>query len=72
MARTYSHPLPDGRRLRLTIATGNAAFGETAGDRAAEVGRIVDRAAERAEAGHADGACVDYNGNTVGAWRVTR
>lgn len=66
------HHLTDGRILRLTIETGNAAFGETAEDRGAEVGRIVDRAAERAEAGQTDGACVDYNGNTVGSWRVTR
>lgn len=70
--RTYSHPLPDGRTLRLSIETGNAAFGDTAEDRGAEVGRIVDRAAERAEAGQTDGACADYNGNTVGSWRVTR
>ena len=67
-----SHLLPDGRRLRLTIATGNAAPGDTAEERDAEALRIADRAIERAEAGQTDGACVDYNGNTVGAWRVTR
>lgn len=62
----------DGRTIRAVIATGNAAFGPTREDRAAEVARIMGRAAERAEAGEDSGACVDYNGNTVGAWRVGR
>ena len=71
MATNFRHPLPDGRILRLTIETGNAAFGETAEDRHAEVGRIAGRAIERAERGEESGACMDYNGNTVGSWRVT-
>lgn len=71
MATNLRHHLADGRILRLTIETGNAAFGPTAEDRHAEVGRIADRAIERAECGEESGACMDYNGNTVGAWRVS-
>lgn len=58
--------------FRLEIETTNAAFGDDPGaDRERELARILREVAARAETGQTSGAVHDYNGNTVGTWKLT-
>ena len=63
-------------KLRITIEMDNAAFGNVPSERGEEVARIVrkaaDRFADRGLAAKDSGGLMDYNGNTVGGWKVSR
>jgi len=50
--------------FRLSIKTGNAAFGESGLEY--ETARILRQAAEKVESGKVDFALLDKNGNRVG------
>lgn len=54
-------------RFMLRIDTGGAAF---EAEPATELARLLREAAERVEAGDAEGRIRDANGNTVGAFCV--
>jgi hypothetical protein len=56
--------------LKVRIEMDNAAFGEDAVERAAEVRRILALVADRMERGRDGGALLDSNGNTVGEWDI--
>jgi hypothetical protein len=59
--------------FELKIKTGNAAFGETAEDRAAELARILRAVADRLAAEAPEwgtGKVSDHNGNSVGDWSL--
>ena len=56
--------------LTIKIKTDNAAFEDDPG-KAYECARILRELANKLERGHEVGKCIDYNGNTVGEWRLT-
>ena len=53
--------------LTIAFRTDNAAFDQ---DVRAEAARLLRRVAERLEVGADEGACIDANGNGVGAWSL--
>ncbi len=57
--------------FNMTIRSGNAALHGSDGG-AAEVARMLRLAADRIEAGHDYGRCMDDNGNGVGSWDFER
>lgn len=60
-------------KFKLELKCDNAAFfNENTGEREPydEVARILRRIAETVEAGHDYGLAVDYNGNSVGEWKL--
>jgi hypothetical protein len=58
----------EGRRVRITFATDNAAFEDYADER----GRLVRKARQRNRDGETEGRLMDTNGNTVGGFREIR
>lgn len=52
--------------FELRIDSENAAFHDDGG--LYEVARLLRQAADRVEAGHDCGRCIDVNGNGVGSW----
>jgi hypothetical protein len=57
-------------KLTLTMEMDSAAFGETHDERYDETNRILREVTAKIMADHTEGACVDYNGNTVGHWEL--
>ncbi len=57
-------------RFTLDIALDNDAFGPDDFDRAEEIARILLVTGQALARGSKTGACMDINGNTVGAWRI--
>jgi hypothetical protein len=55
----------EGRRLRISFATDNAAFTDYADER----WRLVRKARQRNRDGETEGRLMDTNGNTVGGFR---
>lgn len=56
----------------LTIKTDNAAFSEDDGGPETEIARILRNVADELEAGVTTNKSLrDYNGNTVGEWRLS-
>jgi len=63
---------PENYKLTVTVdETGNAAFGESDEERAAELARILRTAAARLERGDECGRLLDHNGNSVGRFEVS-
>lgn len=58
------------KTIRITIETGNAAFGDTVSERDAEVARILREVADKLESpyGADDFTLRDHNGNRVGTF----
>jgi hypothetical protein len=54
--------------LRIKIETKNAAFEE----KEYECSRILRKVADQLDEGFTEGLCTDTNGNTVGAWELTK
>ncbi len=57
--------------LEIKISTANAAFDVDNGGVGYECARILRKIAERLEAGHTAGRCMDTNGNAVGEWGLS-
>jgi hypothetical protein len=55
--------------MKITIKTGNAAFGDTPYEKAAELKRIFEKIVAQVERGYEDNVIMDINGNIVGAWK---
>ena len=61
--------------LKIEIKTGNAAFYEEIDGKEEylpqyELCRILDEIKRKIDAGYFEGNCIDYNGNTVGKWKL--
>lgn len=58
--------------FKLTVSTGNDAFGPADYDRNEEVARILREVADRLANGQEYGPTIDVNGNTTGAFGYVR